>query len=99
MKAIFTADFMSSEESDQDDPNTHIKRVVPWRSDKVNDFFHQVDKKREESMFGQAKRQRKFRSLGEESPKPPHTIPSWSIKGQYICTIMHMHAVEMKYEV
>lgn len=87
-KALMSSDFMSSEESDPEDTGTLIKRTISWRSDKVSDFFYELDRIQEESRTGQGKRQRKSRILVSDcSPRPVPVanaygkkIPSWAIK-------------------
>lgn len=82
-----STEFMSSEESDPDDSGSLLKRSIPWRSNKVDEFFSELDKTQEKHRTGQGKRQRKARVLvGEMSSRPIVTvnahgkkIPSWAI--------------------
>ena len=80
-----SSEFMSSEESDTEDSENLLKRSIPWRSNKVNNFFYELDKLQEKHRTGQGK-QRKTRVLiGESSSRPvPISVggeksPSWAI--------------------
>ena len=65
-----SSEFMSSEESDTEDSENLLKRSIPWRSNKVNNFFSELDKLQEKHRTGQGKRQRKTRVLiGESSSR------------------------------
>lgn len=87
-KALMFPDFMSSEESDPDDTGSLIKRTISWRSDKVSDFFYELDRIQEENRTGQGKRQRKSRILVKDSsPRPVPVanafgkkVPAWAVK-------------------
>ena len=79
-----SSEFMSSEESDTEDSENLLE--PPWRSNKVNNFFSELDKLQEKHRTGQGKRQRKTRVLiGESSSRPvPISVggkksPSWAI--------------------
>ena len=62
---------MSSEESDTEDLENLLKRSIPWRSNKVNNFFSELDKPQEKHRTGQGKHQRKTCVLiGEGSSRP-----------------------------
>ena len=81
-----SSEFMSSEESDIEDSENLLKRSIPWRSNKVNNFFSELDKLQEKHRTGQGKRQRKTHVLiGESSSRPvPISVcgkksPSWAI--------------------
>ena len=66
-----SSEFMSSEESDTEDSENLLERSIPWRSNKVNNFFSELDKLQEKHRTGQGKRQRKTRVLiGESSSRP-----------------------------
>ena len=79
-------EFMSSEESDTEDSENLLKRCIPWLSNKVNNFFSELDKLQEKHRTGQGKHQRKTRVLiGKCSSRPVpisvggKKIPSWAI--------------------
>ena len=75
-------DFMSSEESGEDD--TMIVKPLQWRSRRVYKFFHQLDEKISDSKTAQAKRQRKTRVISNEvsdRPQPEMGFPEWSFTG------------------
>ena len=46
-KPVMSSEFMSSEESDTEDSENLLKRSIPWRSNKVNNFFSELDKLQE----------------------------------------------------
>ena len=58
-KAVLSADFMSSEESDPEDPMSLQKQTIPWREEKFSSFFYELNRIQEEQRTGQVKRQRK----------------------------------------
>lgn len=75
-----TADFMSSEESD-DENDTIIVKPLPWRSSKVAGFMQNLDVVGIEGKTPQARRQRKehvISSMLSTRPKPTTATPSWA---------------------
>ena len=81
-----SSEFMSSEESDTEDSENLLKQSIPWRSNKVNNFFSELDKLQDKHRTGHRKRQRKTRLLiGDSSSRPvPISVggeksPSWAI--------------------
>ncbi len=80
-----TADFMSSEESDPENPKTFLSDRFPGGLER-SDFFYDLDKTVEERRSGQGKRQRNVRALsGEDSSRavpesrPGIKVPSWTV--------------------
>ena len=76
-------EFMSSESSCSDtDDDVLIKRQLPWRSEKVTDFFYKLDSHSTDNKSTRAKRQMKSRVLsGEPSTReiPDIRLPSWAV--------------------
>lgn len=73
---------MSSEESTSENEEILIVKPLPWRSEKVWQFFKQLDEKVERAKKAQAKRQRKQRVVSNDfsvRPKPITTLPVWSL--------------------
>ena len=76
---VLINDCMSSEESGDDD--TLVVRPLPWRSDLVNTFFANLDKKNMEEKSPQARRQLKGRLSGSPSSRPTYEhLPQWALK-------------------
>lgn len=80
---VLTADMVSSEESDVDQPDVVFIKSLPWRADRVNDFFTQLDEKSNDSKGPQARRQKKRRMLSStpSSRMLPSGVPKWALKG------------------
>lgn len=79
---VLIADVMSSEERDSDNEEILLIKPLPWRADKVTQFFQQLDEKIEQSKKAQAKRQRKRRVLSNAlstCSKPITALPVWSV--------------------
>ena len=79
---VLVADVMSSEESDSENEEMLVVKPLPWRSDKVTQFFQQLDEKIERSKKAQARRQRKRRVISNAfstRPRPIATLPVWSV--------------------
>lgn len=82
---VLVADIMSSEESDQENEDVITVTPLPWRSEKVNTFFHRLDSKVETVKSSQAKRQRKGRvessefSLRHKAVGIANKLPDWAI--------------------
>ena len=62
---VMTNDFMSSEESGDDD--SIVVRPIPWRSKYVNQMFSKIDKYCNHKKSPHALRQMKTRSIGSPS--------------------------------
>ena len=73
---------ISSEESDDaDGSSTIIVKPLPWRSEKVTDFFQKLDSLGSEEKTSQAKRQRRQRVISTStSPRSkPTSLPMWAV--------------------
>lgn len=82
---VTVADFMSSEESasGEDGEDVIMVKQLPWRAEKVDNFFYQLDQKSKENKTPQARRQRKARIISDQSsdrhrPDQEEKFPSWS---------------------
>ena len=79
---VLTSDFISSEESGEED-NSIIVKSLPWRAPRVDAFFHSLDESARNRKSPQSLRQMKTRVLGEQSTreKPPsgRNLPSWGL--------------------
>ena len=63
-KKIFNTEFMSSDESGEEDGSAvFIVKKLPWRSERVSNFFERLDTARASRKTEQASRQTKPRSL------------------------------------
>ena len=72
-KKVLIMEFMSSEESANDDNDGDEVQVVhplPWRSTRVDAMFHDLDKHALSKKSPQSKHQMKRRDLGSESTRP-----------------------------
>ena len=83
-RMVIIPELMSSESScAESDDDTLIKRQLPWRSQKVTDFFLKLDSHSKETKSTQAKRQMKARLLSDDVSMRdiPGNIrlPSWAI--------------------
>ena len=67
-------DFMSSEESDASDDEVIKVHPLPWRSERLSEFFALLDEKAEADKSPQAKRQMKERQTGRTSSRPKPTL-------------------------
>lgn len=80
-KKVLQLEMISSEESSDE---KIIVKPLPWRSDKVNQFFQALDEQLHMEKSDQSKRQKKERIVGTLSTrKTPHAnvdIPSWAFK-------------------
>ena len=80
---VITPEFMSSEESGSDSGGCLFKKEIPWRSNKVSNFFSELDEFVESSKSNVAKRQTRQRILyGVVSSRVVPSgkqIPSWAI--------------------
>lgn len=78
---VFVTEMMSSEESDDGDDSPIVVRPLPWRSNRVDNFFSQLDKRNREHKSPQARRQMKERIFGNQSSRPApcgRDIPEWA---------------------
>ena len=74
---VISNDFMSSEESQEDDLVIHS---IPWRSKLVDSMFQKIDQKIAVNRSSRSKRQKKTRKLGQSSSHPcPDTAPEWAV--------------------
>ena len=69
LKKVMIKEFMSSEESGEDDEEGEKKSVIkvkplPWRSSRIDRFFKQLDKKACKSRTKQSKQQTLKRVIG-----------------------------------
>lgn len=81
---VLTIHFMSSEESEVEDDHEEVLIVkeLPWRSQKVNRFFKNLDDKEQEHKTPQARRQAKKRVRDRDviSSRPVPSladVPCW----------------------
>lgn len=74
-------DFMSSDDSAADEEEeVFVTRPLPWRSERVGQFFKHLDDALLKDKSPQSKRQRKRRVLGLTSSRPApmiDDIPDW----------------------
>ena len=77
----FTAEMMSSEESDEDNDVITIK-PLPWRSERLTTMFYRLDDRVESGKSTQAKRQNRKRVLGISASARPQAddVPQWALK-------------------
>ncbi len=76
---VITNDFMSSEESGEDD--TIVVHPLPWRSEYCTKMFRKIDAYCDNHKSPQAKRQKKPRAFGDVSSRPQPKMeeyPSWA---------------------
>ena len=79
---VLIADVMSCEESDSENEEMLLVKPLVWRSDKVTQFFQQLDDTIEQSKKAQSRRQRKRRVISNAfstRPRPIATLPVWSV--------------------
>ena len=75
---VMTNDFMSSEESDDD--NAIVIRPLEWRSTYVNEMFTRIASFSQNKKSPQAKRQTKTRVYGQPSSHScPMDSPGWAV--------------------
>ena len=76
--SVMTNDFMSSEESGDDD--TIVVHPLTWRSQYVKVMFQRIDAYNKNAKSPQARRQMKQRSNGSVSSRvSPSDAPEWSV--------------------
>ena len=81
-KKVLVTEFMSSDESGEEDGQpVYIVKKLPWRSERVSNFFERLDIARSSRKTEQANRQTKTRiSKNLVSTRPaPHGFPSWAL--------------------
>lgn len=81
-KKVLVTEFMSSDESgDEDGHPVFIVKKMPWRSERVSNFFERLDVARSSRKTEQANRQTKPRvSKDLVSTRPaPNGFPSWAL--------------------
>ena len=81
-KKIFNTEFMSSDESGEEDGSAvFIVKKLPWRSERVSNFFERLDTARTSRKTEQASRQTKPRIYKDfNSSRPaPRGVPSWAV--------------------
>ena len=78
---MLISDFMSSEESDDENEDIIIVKPLVWRSERVTQFLQWLDEKCNDVKTTQAKRQRKQRVASSGMsvrPKPVANLPGWA---------------------
>lgn len=84
---VMTNQYMSSEESDDDNCDRVIIHPLPWRSEVIDRMFQKIDDHISAKKTSQAKRQTKERIVGlvsnRKSPNGEH-VPSWAINDAYL---------------
>ena len=79
---VMSNEYMSSEESDNDNCERVIIHPLPWRSEVIDRMFQKIDDHLSANKSSQAKRQTKERTVGVVSnrkcPNGEH-VPSWAI--------------------
>ena len=86
LEKVLVMEMMSSEEShegggeDDGDKGVLIVRPLPWRNQRVINFFSRLDQKAASEKSQQARRQTKKRVCGYDStrPKPRQELPAWA---------------------
>lgn len=79
---MLRSELISSEESSTDLENDEIfVKPIPWRAERVTQFFADIDAKNMQIKSSQAHRQRKARKISvTESTRPiPDGLPKWAI--------------------
>ena len=81
-KKILVTEFMSSDESGEEDERAvFIVKKVPWRSERVSSFFQRLDTARTSRKTEQASRQTKPRVYKDliSSRPAPRGFPTWAV--------------------
>ena len=83
---VVTNEYMSSEESDEDNTDRVIVHPLPWRSDVVDKMFEKIGSHVSARKSSQAKRQMKERLVGLVSLRkcPSSDVPSWAINEAFL---------------
>ena len=78
------AEFMSSEESDEEtESGSFTVRPLPWRHNRVSRLFAGLDKKFGKNQTKRSKRMSYSRVEGQSSERPcPQDVPEWMLKQQ-----------------
>lgn len=77
--SVMTNDYMSSEESEEDDVMTI--HPIPWRSEHVNQMFQRIDSFCNSRKSPQARRQMKQRTTGRPSNRTqPSSAPEFAVR-------------------
>lgn len=86
-KPCLVADCISSEDSDWEEDNggntykTFTVKPIPWRSDRVSNFFHALDRKAKKSASQKSTMMSFVRKVGIPSDRPkPVGFPEWVYK-------------------
>lgn len=81
-KKILVTEFMSSDESGEEDERAvFIVKKLPWRSERVSSFFQRLDTARTSRKTEQASRQTKprvYKYLISSRPAP-RGFPTWAV--------------------
>ena len=80
--ACLVPELMSSEESEgEDEQSEFIVHPLVWRSDKVTNFLHKLDHKKQTSTSQRSKRMTMKRTVGLPSDRLlPASLPDWMVK-------------------
>ena len=81
-KKILVTEFMSSDESGEEDERAvFIVKKLPWRSERVSTFFQRLDTAHASRKTEQASRQTKPRVYKDliSSRPAPRGFPSWAV--------------------
>ena len=81
-KKILVTEFMSSDESGEEDERAvFIVKKIPWRSERVSSFFQRLDAARTSRKTEQASRQTKPRVHKDliSSRPAPRGFPTWAV--------------------
>lgn len=81
LKVAVVPCLMSSEESDED--GSFTIRPLPWRSDKVNRLFKNLDSKHEKKQSRKSKMMTSVRKEGDASDRPQPaegSVPAWCLQ-------------------
>ena len=81
-KKILVTEFMSSDESGEEDERAvFIVKKLPWRSERVSSFFQRLDTARTSRKTEQASRQTKPRVYKDliSSRPAPRGFPTWAV--------------------
>ena len=81
-KKVLVTELISSDESETEDGKAVlIVKELPWRSDKVTNFFEKLDRAHNARKSEQASRQTKPRiRQGKTSTRlPPSRFPTWAV--------------------
>ena len=75
-----TVDYMSSEESEEENDHSLVVHPLAWRSREVTETFSSLDRKSARKRTSRSSRMRLQRKTGEPRTRPPPDYaPEWSI--------------------